>query len=137
MRPAGACDADPLPPRSAVGPRRSGRRASSHGPAAEGGADAVEGLREPRDAFTYEEVDEINARCGPVRPYMGPVLSRKRPAYIALVRRLLKAGLVRLSTAHRCQVGVLFVWKKGDRQRLILGRRPANRLFRSPSGVDL
>ncbi|CAK0790584.1 unnamed protein product, partial [Prorocentrum cordatum] len=83
-----------------------------------------------------QEADEINARCGPVRPCMDPVLRRKRPAYIGLVKRLLKLGLARLSTARRCQVDIFFVKKKGDRQRLILDRRPANRPFRSPPGVD-
>eukprot|EP00959_Pyramimonas_sp_CCMP1952_P230243 4813716-Pyramimonas_sp.AAC.1 len=37
-----------------------------------------------------EEADEINPRRGHVRPYMDPALSHKRPAYIGLVRRLLK-----------------------------------------------
>ena len=73
----------------------------------------------------------------PFDPMWTQFLSHRRPAYVGLVKRLLKVGLVRLSTSCRCQVGIFFVKKKGDRQRLILDCRPANRLFRSPPGVDL
>ena len=61
----------------------------------------------------------------------------KRQAYVGLVKRLLKVGLVRTSATCRCQVGLFFVKNKGDRQRLILDCRPANRLFKSPPGVGL
>ena len=35
-----------------------------------------------------QEVDEINARCGPVRPYLNPILKHRRSAYIGQARAL-------------------------------------------------
>ena len=64
------------------------------------------------------------------------LLSRPR-AYARLVKRCLGIRLVSLSLQPKAELGVFFVHKKGDRQRLIIDCRRANSMCRRPPGVEL
>ena len=84
------------------------------------------------------EVAMLDETLGPVRPYTDPVLRTNRKVYVGLVKRLLRIGLVRLSTRRKCDMGVLVVKKKdGLQQRLILDCRASNRHFVGPPSVSL
>lgn len=64
--------------------------------------------------------------------YIDPLLDFDSKKYHEFVGDLYRCKLLRFTKHPRCQVGVFMVTKKGDKQRLILDARPANRLFRRP-----
>ena len=74
--------------------------------------------------------------CKAKKPYCDPRL-RDRRRYLALVERLLGCGLVRFVRKPRCEVGVFAVWKKHQRQRLILDARWSNEWFKGAADVRL
>ena len=84
-----------------------------------------------------QEVKELDAQYGVIKPHIDANLRMKRRVYIRLIKRMLAAGLVKLSLTRRCEVGVFTVGKKNGDQRLVLDCRPANRQFVSPPGVSL
>ena len=84
-----------------------------------------------------KEVQELEARLGPVVGHVDPVLRNCPRVYASLVRRLVRVGMVRLSLKARICLGAFCVKKKGGKIRLILDCRPSNRVFRPPPGVEL
>ena len=84
-----------------------------------------------------EEERQAVLACPPVRPYGDPVLKRNRRKLVALVRKLLRLGLFRLTSSLRSFVGVFCVRKKDGRQRLNLDCILTNLLFAPPPSTAL
>ena len=61
--------------------------------------------------------------------HVDPVLSRDAKAYHQFASDLHDCHLVGFTDRQKIQVGCFKVTKKGDKQRLTLDARPANRLF--------
>lgn len=64
--------------------------------------------------------------------YIDPQLDTDPQKYHEFISDLYNCKLIHFTNQPRCQVGAFVVTKKGDKQRLILDCRPANRLFRRP-----
>ena len=64
--------------------------------------------------------------------YMDPRLEGGGKVYHDFVADLIESKLVSFTTSPRVQVGAFVVTKKGEKQRLIIDARRANKLFRSP-----
>lgn len=78
-----------------------------------------------------EEVEDI-------KPYWDPRLTSDKRGYKSLIQMLERLGYLRYTLRPKAHVGVFFVWKSdGQKIRLILDARSANRMFRDPPGVEL
>ena len=69
--------------------------------------------------------------------HLDPVLANNPRKYHELVSDLYKAKLLGFTMRPRAQVGLFCVAKKGNRQRLIVDARRANKLFAPPPSTVL
>ena len=69
--------------------------------------------------------------------YLDPVLASNKKAYHQFIGDLVRCELVSFTQTPRVQIGAFFVSKKGDKQRLVIDARRANRLFRTPPSTAL
>ena len=71
-------------------------------------------------------------------PYWDPCLLHSKRHYIAFIRKLMSIDFLLFTTTPKEHIGVFFVHKSdGQRIRLIVDARAANRHFRQPPGVEL
>lgn len=83
------------------------------------------------------EVQELDARPGPVEAHVDPSLNKRRRVNLRRVRRLLKAGLARVSRSCQSDVGLYPLGKGNGKQRMIWDSSLANRIVLEPPGVSL
>ncbi|CAE7763388.1 NHX3 [Symbiodinium sp. CCMP2456] len=69
--------------------------------------------------------------------HLDPVLAHNRYKYHELISDLLQAKLIDFTRTPKVQVGLFCVAKKGDKQRLIVDARRANKLFGPPPSTVL
>ena len=83
------------------------------------------------------EVEALDDALGPAGLFHDPRLGSQSKAYLKLVRRCLKTGLVSLTLHASSIIGLFFVTKKNGSLRLIADCRRTNRLFREPPTMQL
>ena len=69
--------------------------------------------------------------------FLDPQLSTNPKTYHLFLADLFNAKLISFTSAPRVQVGAFVVTKKGEKQRLIIDARRANKLFRTPPNTIL
>ena len=80
---------------------------------------------------------EVHDYVPEVCPYMDAGFREDPRLYAEFICDLFGRGLVAFTRRVRCMNGLFFVGKKGNKQRMIVDAKPANRLFRRPPGVYL
>jgi hypothetical protein len=73
-----------------------------------------------------------------VKPYVAPILKRKRAVHLGFLTLLDDEKLFTWRHRSRCEAGLFFVAEKEQGQiRMVVDARAANRVVRPPSGVVL
>ena len=96
-----------------------------------------EKLSIPRDQLEPVSLDAIlpereQEQLRNFEEHLDPVLAHNPYKYHELIADLLQAKLIDFTRTPKVQVGLFCVAKKGDRQRLIVDARRANKLFGPP-----
>ena len=93
-------------------------------------SDAVHGAELLRPPMEILALDLLS----PLKPSR---VAGARSEYVALIRRMLSVGMVRMTAHPKAVNGVFTVGKDDDQDRLIIDAQPANRLFVDSPAVEL
>ena len=72
-----------------------------------------------------------------ITPYVDPLLKHNRRQYLRFLNRLQEIDFLYFTKFPKCRAGTFFVGKSDGQIRMIIDARRANRMFKTPPGVDL